>query len=102
MPGDTRRTQRVELTLTYSEELSEDEIPLPGKPDIVALRQDYVRVRKSRVKRVFYFTTCTSAFCPTMIAVLSPNIAIQVTALAVWAVSAGVAHVLITGACPKQ
>lgn len=102
MPGDTRRTQRVELTLTYSEELSEDEQPSPGRPAIVLLPQDYVRVRKSRIKRVFYFTTCTSAFCPAMIAALSPNLAIQVAALGIWAVSAGIAHVLINGAYQKQ
>lgn len=102
MPGDTRRTQRVELTLTYSEELSEDEKPSPGKPDIVVLRQDYVRVRKSRIKRVFYLTTCTSAFCPAMIAALSPSTAVQVTALAIWAASAGVAHFLLSSAYQKQ
>ena len=93
MTGDTRRTQRLELTLKYSDELSEDEVPAPGKPEIVLLPQDHIRVRKWHVRRVFYFLTCVSTLCLAAI-VLVPKPAVQVTVLGIWATSAGLAQFL--------
>jgi hypothetical protein len=101
MSGDARRTQRLELTLKYSDELSEDERPSSAKPEIILVSQDYIRVRKWHVKRVFYFLTCVSALCLTAIAV-APKPAVQVTALGIWATSAGLAQFLLAGAYRKQ
>lgn len=101
MSGDTRRTQRLELTLKYSDELSEDERPAPGIPGILLVPEDYIRVRKWHVKRVFYFLTCTSALCLAAI-VLAPEPAVQVTALGIWATSAGLAQFLLADAYRKQ
>lgn len=101
MSGDARRTQRLEFTLKYSDEMSEDERPMPGQPEIVLISHDYIRVRKWHVKRVFYFLTCTSALCLGAIA-LVPKSAVQVTALGIWATSAGLAQFLLAGAYRKQ
>jgi hypothetical protein len=100
MTGDTRRTQRLELTLKYSDELSEDEIPAPGEANIVLLPQDHIRVRKWHVRRVFYFLTCVSSLCLAAIS-LVPKPAVQVTVLGIWATSAGLAQFLLAAAYRK-
>jgi hypothetical protein len=101
MPGDTRHIQHVELTFKYSEELSEDEIPRPGRPDPVIASETYTRVRKWHIKRVFYFLTCSSALCLAAVA-LVPRPAVQATALGIWATSAGLARFLLTGTYRKS
>jgi hypothetical protein len=100
MSGDARRVQRLELTFKYSDDLSEDETPEPGMPGVVLLPQDYVRVRKWHVRRVFYFLSCTSALCLATVA-LVPKPAVQVTALGIWATSAGLAQFLLASAYRK-
>jgi hypothetical protein len=100
MSGDSRRVQRLELTFTYSDELSEDEDPEPGMSGITLLPQDFARVRKWHVSRVFYFLTCTSALCLATVA-LVPKPAVQVTALGIWATTAGLAQFLLAGAYRK-
>jgi hypothetical protein len=101
MSGDTRHIQQhVELTFKYSEELSENERPRPGKPETVIVQEDYARVRKWHIKRVFYFLTCSSALCLTTVA-LVPAPAVQATALGIWATSAGLAQFLLAGAYRK-
>jgi hypothetical protein len=100
MPGDTRHIQHVELTFKYSEELSEDEIPRPGRPDPVLAPDSYSRFRKWRIKRVFYFLTSSSALCLAAVT-LVPRPAVQATALGIWAASAGLARFLLTGAYLK-
>jgi hypothetical protein len=101
MSGDTRHIQHVELTFRYSEELSEDEIPRPGRPDPVLAPDSYARFRKWRIKRVFYFLTCSSALCLAAVT-LVPRPAVQATALGIWATSAGLARFLLTGTYPKS
>jgi hypothetical protein len=101
MSGDTRHIQHVELTFRYSEELSEDEIPRPGRPDPVLAPDSYARFRKWRIKRVFYFLTCSSALCLAAVT-LVPRPAVQATALGIWATSADLARFLLTGTYPKS
>jgi hypothetical protein len=100
MSGDARRVQRLELTFKYSDELSENEDPEPGMPQITLLAQDYVKVKKWHVRRVFYFLTSTSALCLATVA-LVPKPAVQVTALGIWATSAGLAQFLLATAYRK-
>jgi hypothetical protein len=101
MSGDARRVQRLELTFKYSDELSEDENPEPGMSGIALLPQEYARVRKWHVRRVFYFLTCTSALCLATVA-LVPKPAVQITALGIWATSAGLAQFLLATAYRKS
>lgn len=100
MSGDARRVQRLELTFKYSDELSENEDPEPGMSAIALLPEDYSRVKKWHVRRVFYFLTCTSALCLATVA-LVPKPAVQVTALGIWATSAGLAQFLLANAYRK-
>lgn len=101
MSGDTRHIQHVELTFTYSEELSENELPRPGKPETVIVHEDYARVKKWHIKRVSYFLTCTSTLCLATVA-LVPKPAVQATVLGIWATSAGLAQFLLAGAYRKR
>lgn len=100
MTGDSRRVQRLELMFKYSDELSEDEDPGPGMSRITLLPQDYARVKKWHVRRVFYFLTCTSALCLGTVA-LVPKPAVQVTVLGIWATTAGLAQFLLASAYRK-
>ena len=100
MPGDTQHIQRVEVTFKYSEDLSEDEIPRPGRPDPVLAPDSYSRFRKWRINRVFYFLTSSSALCLAAVT-LVPRPAVQATALGIWVTSAGLARFLLTGTYRK-
>jgi hypothetical protein len=100
MSGDTRHIQHVELTFTYSEELSENELPRPGKPGIVVVQEGYARVKRWHIKRVFYFLTCSSALCLTAVA-LFPKPAVQATAFGILTTSAGLAQFLLAGVYRK-
>jgi hypothetical protein len=97
MSGSTRRIQHLEVNLKYSDELSEDEKPEPGRLGIVVMPDRYTRVRKWHVNRVFYFLICTSALCLATVA-LVPKPSVQATALGIWATAAGVAQFLLAGA----
>ena len=94
MPGNTRHVKRVEATIKYSEEISEDIVPGPGKPEIVLGPAEFVKIRKWHVTRVFYFLTFSSALCLTTVAVV-PKPAVQATSVAVWLASAGLARYLL-------
>jgi hypothetical protein len=100
MPGDTRHTQRVELTFRYSDEISEDNVPDPGKPEIIIGPAEYAKVRRGQVNRVFYFLTACSALCIAAVAA-APRPAVQATALAIWAGSLGFARYLLSGTTHK-
>lgn len=94
MPGDTRHNQHVEITFRYSEELSEDEPPIPGAQPPVLAPETYARVRARDVRRLFAFLTSISALC--LVAVtLVPKTAVQVTAIGIFGAAAGIAHNLI-------
>jgi hypothetical protein len=80
-----------------SQELSEDVVPGPGKPEIVLAPQEYIKVRKWHVTRVFYFLTGSSVLCLGAVS-LVPKPAVYATAVAVLAVSAGLARFLLTQA----
>lgn len=101
MPGDSHHSQHVELTFTYLEELSEHELPRPGRTDPVIAEEDCARVRKWHVQRVFYFLMATSALCLTAVA-LVPRPAVQATALGIWLASAGLARFLLSGAYQRS
>jgi hypothetical protein len=96
MPGDARHTKRVDVTIRY-QELAEDLVPEPGKPEAVIGTEEFARIRKWHVKRVFYFLICSSALCLSAV-VLAPQPAVQGTALGIWAASAGLARYLLAGA----
>jgi hypothetical protein len=51
----------------------------------------YAGFRKWRIKRMFYFLTCSSALCLAAVT-LVPRPAVQATALGIWATSAGLAR----------
>jgi hypothetical protein len=101
MPGNTRHIKRVEATIKYSEELSENVAPQPGKPEIVISPKEYVRFEQWHVKRVFYFLASSSALCLAAVA-LVPKTAVQATALAIWAASVGLARFLLAGTYEKS
>ena len=96
MSGDTRHTKRVDVTIRY-QELSEDLVPEPGTPETVIGPEEFTRIRKWHVKRVFYFLICSSALCLGAV-VLAPQPAVQGTALGIWAASSGLARFLLAGA----
>jgi hypothetical protein len=96
MTGDTKHTKRVHVSFMY-QELSEDLVPLPGKPEPVTAPEEYARTRKWHVKRVFYFLICSSGLCLGAVA-LVPKPVVQGTALGIWAASVGLARYLLTGA----
>jgi hypothetical protein len=101
MPGDTRHSQRVEMTFRYSEELSEDEMPPLGRTDPVITQDGYARVKKWQIQRAFYFLTATSTLCLTAVA-LVPRPPMQATALGIWVASAGLARFLLSGAYQRS
>jgi hypothetical protein len=96
MPGDVQHTKRVHVSLTY-QEISEDLVPLPGKPEPVISPEETIRMRKWHVKYVIYFLTLTSGICLGAVD-LVPKPAVQGTALAIVAASGGLASYLLTGA----
>jgi hypothetical protein len=97
MPGDTRRSQRLNFTIKYSNELSEEIPPSPLGAGPVVGPQEFVKVRSRDVNRVFYFLTCTSLICLSAV-VLYPRPIVQATALTIWAGSVGLARFLLVGA----
>ena len=96
MSDDARHTKRLDVTSRY-QELSEDLVPEPGKPETVIAPEEFARIRKWHVKRVFYFLICSSALCLGAV-VLAPQPAVQGTALGIWVASAGLARFLLAGA----
>jgi hypothetical protein len=96
MPGDVQHTKRVYVSFMY-QEISEDLVPLPGKPEPVISPGGYTRMRKWHVKRVFYFLILSSGVCLGAVA-LVPKPVVQGTALGIWAASVGLARYLLTGA----
>ena len=96
MPGDTRHSQQVSLTIKYSE-LSEDVTSDPIGIGAVVGPEKYAKVKKWHINRVFYFLTCSSAMCLGTVA-LVPNPVVQGTALAIWAGSVGIGKFLLSGA----
>jgi hypothetical protein len=97
MSGETQRTQHIELNFRYPEELSEDEEPRSAGLGIIVIPENYTRVKRWHVNRVFYFLILTSALCLATVA-LVPKTPVQVTALGIWATSVGLAQFLLAGA----
>src|SRR5690348_10247260 len=96
MPGDKRRSQQVKVTIEYAGELAEDLVPEPGRAGAVIGPERFAKVKRWHVNRVFYFLTGSSAMCLGTVA-LVPRPAVQGTAVAVWAGSAGLARFLLAG-----
>jgi hypothetical protein len=97
--SDIRRKQQVKLKIEY---LSEDVLPEPGKAEpVIVGGEEFAKVEKWRVNRVFYFLTGSSIACLT-VAALVPNPAVQGTAIAIWAGSVGLAKILLADAYRKS
>lgn len=94
MTSHSRRVQRAEVTVKYSRELTEDLVPPPGKTGPALAPYEYVRVRKWHITRVLCFFTGIAALCLGAV-ILSPRPAVEATAAAVLAASAGLCNVLL-------
>lgn len=93
MPGDERRNQRVSLTIKYSQEISENEIPEPSQPGaIIGPTKD--TLERGHVNRVYYFLVSSSTACLTAVA-LVPNPTVAGAAGAVWVGSVGLGKYLL-------
>lgn len=90
----SRRVQRAEITVTYSRELTEDIVPLPGKTAPALAPQEYAKVRRWHVSRVLWFFTGIAALCLGAV-VLSPTHPVEAAAACVLAASAGLCNVIL-------
>ncbi len=100
MHGDARNEQ-VKVKIKYSYELSENIPPEPTKAGVVISPEEYAKVKKWHINRIFYFLIISSLMCLTT-AALVPNPEVQVTALTIWAGSAAIAKRLLAGAYRKS
>ncbi len=100
MPGDTSH-QQVKVKVRYSYELSEDTRPEPGTAQAVISPEEFTKVKKWHINRIFYFLIASSLMCLAT-AALVPNPEVQVTAVAVWTGSAAIARRLLAGAYRKS
>jgi hypothetical protein len=101
MPGDKRRNQQVKVTIEYAGELSEDVSPEPGGVRAVIGPERFAKVKRWHVNLVFYFLAGSSAMCLGAVAFV-PRPAVQATAVAIWAGSAGLARFLLAGTYRKN
>lgn len=93
-PSDIRRDKHIQLN---NEELSEDEVPQPGLPWPVIGTEEFVKVRKWQINRVFGFLVAIAATCMSAV-VTAPHAAVLGIAVAVWAGSVFLARFLLAGA----
>ena len=98
MPGDTWRAEEVSISVKYSQvELSED---IPAAPTLgapVVGSEEYAKVKRWHVNRVFYFLIFSSVACLATV-VFAPTPVVQGAALVVWGGSVGLARFLLAGA----
>jgi hypothetical protein len=99
MHSDEMHYPEVNTTTKYNQ-ISEDEEAKPGKAEVIVGPTQYLKVKKWRINRVFYFLISISVICLTTTA-LVPDPAVQATALAIWAGSAGLARYLLADAYRK-
>jgi hypothetical protein len=101
MAGDTRQSEQVELVIKYSHELSEDIPPEPGTAEAVISPEEFTKVKKWHVNRVFYFLICSTVICLATVAIV-PNFVVEEAAVGVWIGSVGLARYLLAGAYRKS
>jgi hypothetical protein len=97
MPGDTRHNEHVNVTIKYSRHLSEDVIPESGEAQPAISPQNFEKVSKWHINRVFYFLVGSSVLCLATVAV-DPHPVVQGTVLTIWAGSVGLARFLLGNA----
>lgn len=102
MPGDTRHSEEIKVTVHYSQiQLSEDITPehIRGLP--IVGPEEYAKVKKWHVNRVFYFLICSFILCLTAVA-FDPTTPVQAAAAAVCAGSIGLAKFLLQDAYQRS
>lgn len=92
-PSDVRRDEHIQVNI---EDLSEDEAPQPGLPQPVVGTEEFIKVTKWRINKVFGFLTATAGACLWAVAA-APNVTVLVAAVAIWAGSVFLARFLLAG-----
>jgi hypothetical protein len=85
------------VQVKYSQEISEDLRPTPGKVYPVVVPTEYSKVNKRRVNTVFYYLAGSSVLCLGAVAI-EPNPIVQGTAIAIWTGSLALGRFLLAGA----
>jgi hypothetical protein len=98
MPGDTRHSGEVKLSLQYSNALDNLTEYLPGAPMKgypVVDSEEYVKVKPCSINSIFSFMGGTSAICLATVS-LVPNRIVQGVAMTIWGGSAALCRFLIS------
>jgi hypothetical protein len=93
-PSDTRGAKQPKQHL---KDISEELLPEPGLPRPVIGSEEFVKVNKWQVNRVFGFLTGSTATCMAGVAA-APNLEVLGAAVAIWAGSVVLAMFLLAHA----
>lgn len=93
-PSHTEREKHVQLNI---DDLSEDEVPEPGLPQAVFGTEEFVKVRKWKINKVFCFLGATAVTCMSAV-VAAPHLAVFGAVVAIWTGSVFLARFLLAGA----
>lgn len=92
-PSHAGRKENIQLNI---EEISEDELPQPGLPVPVVGVEEFIKVRKWQVNRVFVFLTAIAGTCLSAV-VASQSLVVLGAVIAIWVGAVLLAKFLLTG-----
>jgi Flp pilus assembly protein TadB len=99
--GDRRHNEELSVHIKYSEEIAEQLKPAPGIAEPVYGPENYARVERWKINRVFYFLSFISVGCLCAL-VLSPVPTVQVAVVGIWTGAAGLCRYLLSTAYDRD
>ncbi len=101
MIGDKNHREEISLQVKYSQEISEQSQKGEGLSEPVLGPEDFVKVKRWKIDRVFYFLAFISTVCMCAL-VISPTPVVQVVVISIWTSSAAFANHLLGGAYGRK